>query len=82
MATDLISAADGFVLAMLGVIALSLGVIALLFWCMRRSASSRDPQVDALLDELAEDEKRQQNRSANTPQVDPWERDGDWWKHP
>jgi hypothetical protein len=82
MATDLISAADGFVLAMLGAIVLSFGVIALLFWCMRRSASSRDSQVDALLDELAEDEKRRQKRSANTPQVDPWERDGDWWKQP
>lgn len=82
MENDLISAADGFILAMLATVALGLAVIGLLFWCMRRSAALRDPQVEELLEELAEDEKRQKPSSAETSQMEPWERDADWWKQP
>ncbi len=82
METDLISAADGFAIAMLAMIFLSMGVIGVLLLCMRRSASRRDRHVDELFDEMEEDERKQELARANPekkPEV-PWERDGDWWK--
>lgn len=76
-----LSAGDGFVIAMLSIIGLSFGVIAMLFVCMRRNAARRDEHVDALLDEVAEEERREKLRApAEKPPAEPWERDGDWWK--
>jgi hypothetical protein len=72
------SPADGMVLVMLGMMGLAMGVIALLIFCMRRNASRRDPQVDALLEEVAAAEKQPARRDA--PEPKPWERDSDWWK--
>lgn len=78
-----IGASDGFAIAMLSVIALAMGTIALLFACMRRAAARRDPHVDALLEELERDEReaeRLARAQPSTPPADPWERDADWWK--
>ncbi len=78
-----IGASDGFAIAMLGVIALAMGVIALLFFCMKRAAARRDPFVDALLEELENDE-REAEKTARMKETaspsNPWERDADWWK--
>jgi len=75
-------AADGFVIAMLVMMGLSLGVVALLFICMRRNAVRRDHHVDELLDEMAESERKaKQAATGEAPKPEPWERDGDWWKH-
>ena len=75
------SAADGFVIAMLVMMALSLGVVALLFFCMRRNAGRRDHQVDELLEEMEETESKQKQAAlGDVPKPQPWERDGDWWK--
>ena len=75
------SAADGFVIAMLVMMALSLGVVALLFFCMRRNAARRDHQVDELLEEMEETERKQKQAAlGDVPKPQPWERDGDWWK--
>lgn len=78
-----IAASDGFAIAMLGVILLSMGMIGVLFWCMKRNAARRDPHVDSLLEELEDDERRE--RLSRTAPVDeksrePWERESDWWK--
>lgn len=75
-----LSAADGFAIAMLGMVALSLGVIAVLFLCMRRSAARRDEQVDKLLEEIEAEEKREAAHQTEPPQREPWEKEGDWWK--
>lgn len=78
-----IGASDGFAIAMLGVIALAFGVIALLFFCMRRAAAKRDPHVDALLEELENEEREAAKLSRmkhTAPPANPWERDADWWK--
>lgn len=77
-----IGAADGFAIAMLGVILLSMGTLATLFFCMRRSASKRDPQVDALLEELEAEEREQHHTTtdAEAKSREPWEREADWWK--
>jgi hypothetical protein len=78
-----IDAADGFVFAMMGVMALAMGTIGLLFHCMRVAAARRDAQVDALLEEL-EEEERESARAATNPSTappsQPWEREADWWK--
>jgi hypothetical protein len=79
-----IGASDGFAIAMLAVIALAMGTIALLFFCMKRAAAKRDPHVDALLEELERDEReaeRVARTRTSTPPSDPWERDADWWKN-
>ena len=78
-----IEAADGFVFAMMGVMALAMGTIGLLFHCMRIAAARRDAQVDALLEEL-EEEERENARAASAQAAakpsQPWEREADWWK--
>ena len=58
MGAEHLSASDGFVLAMLGMIFLSAGVIALLIFCGLRNAARRNRQVDDLLEEVAEDARR------------------------
>ncbi len=82
MAAYHLSAADGFVIAMLVMMALSLGVVALLFLIMRRNAAHRDRQVEELLREVAEEEEREKHAPAHSeaPDREPWEKDGDWWK--
>jgi len=76
------SAADGFVIAMLVMMMLSLGVVALLFLCMRRNAVRRDRYVDELLEEVAETERKEKQAAlGDAPKPEPWERDGDWWKN-
>jgi replicative superfamily II helicase len=73
-----IHAADAFALSMLCVIALAMGTIALLFFCMRREAAKRDPHVDALLEEVERDERRAETAGVAR---EPWERNPDWWKN-
>jgi replicative superfamily II helicase len=75
-----IHAADAFAISMLCVIALAMGTIALLFLCMRREAAKRDPQVDALLEEVERDERRQTRAKTAGAAREPWERSPDWWK--
>jgi heme/copper-type cytochrome/quinol oxidase subunit 2 len=76
--SESMSPADGMVLAMLTMMGIAMGVIALLIFCMRRNASRRDPEVDALLEEVEAAEKQPTRREA--PEPKPWERDSDWWK--
>jgi hypothetical protein len=78
MEMGIITAADGFVLAMLGMMILSTGVIALLIFCGLRNAARRNRQVDELLEEVAEEVRRE--KVARAPKPEPWEKDGDWWK--
>ncbi len=82
MGAQHLSAADGFVLTMLGVMLLSGGVIALLIFCGLRNVARRDRQVDDLLDEVNREADRKKHAPAKTeaPKPEPWERDGDWWK--
>jgi heme/copper-type cytochrome/quinol oxidase subunit 2 len=82
MDTQHLSAADGFVLAMIAMMVISAGVIALLIFCGLRNAARRDQQVDDLLDEVNEEEERKKTApaKADAPKPEPWEKDGDWWK--
>ena len=83
MGPDHLSASDGFAIAMLAMILLSMGVIAMLLICMFRNAARRDPHVDQLLDEMEEAEKKADPTRTTgdaAPKQQPWEKDGDWWK--
>ncbi len=83
MTSHSLSASDGLVIAMLAMMVLSLGVLVVLVVCMRRNVAQRDRQVDELLEEIAENEKRSKSATAmgeKAPPAEPWERDGDWWK--
>ncbi len=78
-----ISAADAFAIMMLMVIFLAFGTIGLLFHCMKRAAAKRDPHVDALLEELENDEREASKLARQgppPPSAQPWEREADWWK--
>jgi heme/copper-type cytochrome/quinol oxidase subunit 2 len=77
-----ISAADGFVYAMLGMMVVSLSVIAVLVLCMRRNVARRDPHVDELLEEVAAAvaQEKQAVQVPRPPASDAWEREHDWWK--
>jgi hypothetical protein len=79
-----ISAVDGFVLAMLGMMFLSGGVIFLLIICGLRNSARRNQEVDDLLDEVSREPEPQNtpqaaNRTA-PPEPEPWERDDNWWR--
>ena len=74
--------ADGFVIAMLVMMTLSVGTLVMLAICMRRNVARRNRQVDELLEEVAAEEEKA-NRAptvAEAPPREPWEKDGDWWK--
>ena len=81
-----LSAADAFVIVMLSMLALSLGIVALLIVCIRKNASQRDRRVEALLDEVADRIKRKAVAPPRPPpkerpkSAEPWERPADWWK--
>ncbi len=74
------SAADAFAVSMLCVMLLSMGVIAMLFFLIRKSSSRRDAQIDDLLDEVARDAKPQPAPSTPKPILEDWEKEPDWWK--
>lgn len=83
MGTEHLSAAaDGFVIAMLVMMALSLGTLVVLAICMRRNVARRNREVDELLEEVAAEEEREKLAQAagEAPAREPWEKDGDWWK--
>jgi hypothetical protein len=75
-----INAADGFAIAMLGMIVLSWTVLFLLFWTMRRQSAKRDRQVDALLEELESQEQTRLPKPRTVRKRPTWERNPDWWK--
>ncbi len=83
MPVEPLTASDGFALCMLLMMFLSVGVIGLTLICGLRNAARRNPHVDELLEDVAEEEKKK------TPdplpldasvKSEPWEREGDWWK--
>ena len=83
MGTEQLTASDGFAIAMLAMVVASMGVLAMLGFCMFRNAARRDPQVDGLLEEM----ERKDRESRLPPPGDkpsrenePWEKDADWWK--
>lgn len=73
-----VSAADAFAWAMLAVIFLGLGMVLVLVLAIRRGSARRDPEVEALLDELERAEKSP--AVGGKSRAEPWVRDADWWR--
>ena len=82
MSSDPTAAAAGFVLAMLAMMFVSAGVVALLIFCGLRNAARRDPQVDELIEDVSEKPESPKPTPARieAPKSEPWEKNGDWWK--
>lgn len=72
------SETDAFTIAMLAVMVCGLGVVVMLLVTILRNASKRNSEVDDLIDEVEEDEKKEKAVVGKTNE--PWEKDGDWWK--
>lgn len=77
-----VNAVDGFAMAMVVILVLSLGVVALLVAGIYRSGKRRESEVEKLLEELRQEEKEEKHPAspAGTEERAPWEREEDWWK--
>ena len=86
MNLGLLHAADGFAMAMVVILILSLGIVALLAAGIYRSGKRRENEVEKLLEELRreEEEEEEQHKHPAPPtgaeEREPWEKDVDWWK--
>ncbi len=82
MPLGVVNAADGFAMAMVVILTLSLGVVALLVHGIYRSGKRRESEVEKLLDEVRRDEEAEKlpASAATSEQREPWEKDEDWWK--
>jgi hypothetical protein len=77
-----IHAADGFALAMVVILILSLGIVALLAARIYRSGKRRESEVERLLEELRREEEEEKHPAspAGGEEREPWEKEADWWK--
>ncbi|QJE95620.1 hypothetical protein [Luteolibacter luteus] len=78
-----VSAVDGFAMAMVVILVLSLGVVALLVSGIYRSGKRRESEVEKLLDELKREEEEAERHPASPSGGEeraPWEKEEDWWK--
>jgi hypothetical protein len=85
MNLGIVHAADGFAIAMVVILVLSLGIVALLATRIYRSGKRRENEVEKLLDELRREEEEEQQKHHPAPpsgdeKREPWEKDVDWWK--
>lgn len=77
-----VNAVDGFAMAMVVILILSLGVVALLVGGIYRSGKRRESEVEKLLEELRQEELEEKHPAspAGTEERASWERKEDWWK--
>jgi hypothetical protein len=75
-----IHAADGFAIAMVVILTLSLGIVALLAAGIYRSGKRRESEVEQLIEELRREEEQGKHPAGTDDARDPWEKDSDWWK--
>lgn len=70
---------DGFAMAMVVILVMSLSMVALLIATIFRSSKQMPSAVDELLEELDRDEKASRI-SVSQATGEAWERPTDWWK--
>ena len=83
MAAGHFSENNGMVIAMVGAMLLSCGVVLMLIFTIVRNARRGNREVDDLLDELNESEANEERVSVTKDteeRREPWERKADWWK--
>lgn len=76
-----INQSDGFALAMLAMLAISFGFVLLILVAIFRHGKRRDPEVEKLMDEVGDGDKKPEKAGApDAPAREPWEKDSDWWR--
>lgn len=82
MQLGMVSDVDGFAMAMVLILVLSFGVVALLLVSIFRSGKRRHDPVEDLIEEVRreDDASKMPASTAASEQREPWEKDGDWWK--
>lgn len=85
MSLATISDVDGLAMAMVLVLVLSFGVVALLIVSITRHGKRREREVEELLDEVRREDEAAKLPAPSAGSAAPetreaWEKDGDWWK--
>lgn len=84
----IVSDADGFAIAMTAMLALAFLTVATLLIAAWRHSRRRNEEVSKFIEELTRPSRKSgppgsrygQGTPDVTPDREPWERDGDWWK--
>ena len=71
--------ADGFALAMLAMLVLSLGFLLGILIVILRNGAKRDRDVEDLIEEVTRQEPKE-TPAGESPPRQAWERDADWWR--
>ncbi|MFM7605867.1 MAG: hypothetical protein ACKO8Z_11825 [Prosthecobacter sp.] len=82
MASEIVPAAEWFVISTLVTLFFLLGCFATLMWVIWRRTVNPPPHVRLLM-EMAEEEGKLETKAAgrgNEDVRDAWERDSDWWR--
>lgn len=74
-----VTEADGFAIAMLIMLTLSLGSVLMILIRIARNASKQNDDLDDLMDD-SEKEAVAPSGSKEQPKDEPWEKEADWWK--
>ncbi|MFT4175057.1 MAG: hypothetical protein QM627_00230 [Luteolibacter sp.] len=79
------TSADGMVLVLFVVLALSFGIVLTMVLTIRASLTKRNRDVEELLEEVAAEVAKEARTlpaagSALYQERQPWEREADWWK--
>jgi hypothetical protein len=83
MSLGAVNPADGLAMAMVVILVLSFGVVALLVLCIKRNGKQAETEVERLLEELRREEEEEKHPAPPSGTADarePWEREEDWWK--
>lgn len=82
MPTGAVNATDGFALAMVVILTMSFGVVALLLAGIYRSGKQRETEEEKLIAELRREEDEEKHPASPTggEEREPWEKEADWWK--
>ena len=78
-----VNAVDGFAMAMVVILVLSLGVVAILAVGIYRNGKRRENDVEKLLEEIRREQEAEKHPTPSAPAAEtrePWEREEDWWK--
>jgi hypothetical protein len=81
-ASEVVPAAQWFVLFTLATLFFLLGCFATLMWVIWRRSVNPPPHVRLLMEMADEEEREAQKagRASDEPPAAPWEREADWWR--
>jgi len=74
-----VSEADGFAIAMLIMLTLSLGSVLMILIRIARNASKQNDEVDELMADFDKEPVAPSGKK-DEPKAEPWEKDPDWWQ--